>query len=251
MADSNTVVTTDVIRTLWDAHSYLADMKGFGKGTEGILGEVPETLLTESKTPSEAFIKIWAEVRRIIDRLCVGNFKGWMNTVLSELIQDGLSNGWTIIDIMRRLNRIVSKQHALDGKLFEAIVVIILTHFLGKDNITISTQVPTGADLGGHLDVEVKIGKDRFLIEVKTQLGSDWKRSIIEHLVDGKQQPYFLLTDTVALKPHWVEEMKKKNCQPVSINPSLITGVVHLDALVNALKKEIERAQEQSGTMTV
>ena len=243
--------TTNVIWMLYDAHAYITDLKGFGDGVKSILNQIRESLLTESKTPSEAFAKIWAETRRIIDRVCGENFKGWVNIVLSELINDGLANGWTIPDIMRRLNRIVGKQHALDGKLFEAITIIILNHFLGKENITISTQVVTGADVGGHLDVEVKVGQDRFLIEVKTQLGSDWKRSIIEHLVDGQQQPYFLLTETVILKPHWVEEMKKKNCQPVSINPSLIPGVVHLDALINALKKEIEKVKEQPNTKTV
>lgn len=247
----STLVDDSIVESLWGKFPFITDMKGFGPGAKSMLDLVPASTVTGASCPSEAVLGAFACIRQEIDRTCAGDFKGWMNASLSELIQDGLSQGWTVEQIMRRLNKFVGRQHALDGKLFEALIVIVLTHFLGAENITIYTQTPTGSDVGGHLDIEVQIGDGRFLIEVKTKLGNDWKRSLIEHQIGGEQQPYFLITVQANLKPHWIGVMKEKGCQPVSINPSMIPGVVHLDALVSALKKEIEKAKEQKATKTV
>lgn len=246
-----TIIDDSIVETLWGAFPFITDLKGFGPGVRAMLDQVPASTVKNATSVSAATQAAFTALRGVIDRESATNFKGWMNASLSELIQDGLSQGWTVEQIMRMLNKFVGRQHALDGKLFEALIVIVLTHFLGKENITIYTQTPTGADVGGHLDIEVQIGDGRFLIEVKTKFGNDWKRSLIEHQIGGKQQPYFLITVQANLKPHWIEVMKEKGCQPVSVYPSLIPGVVHLDALVAALKKEIEKVKEQKKTSTV
>jgi hypothetical protein len=255
MTDSK-IVTNDVIMTLLGAHSYIADVYGFGKGTCEVLDRVPLTTLTECKTASEAGQKCFGAIRQIIDEICANDYKGWMRIIMDDLLQEGEAKGWTIRDIMKRLNRIVGKQHALDGKLFEALIIIILTHFLGRENVELVTQAATGARLGGRTDIEAVVGGGRFLIEAKTKLGVDWKRSIIEHCVmDGKgnyvQQPFFLVTEGFTLKESWVKEMKDMGCQPVTLYPSVVSGVIHLDALVGALKKEIEKAKEPKKTSTV
>jgi hypothetical protein len=252
-----TVDATDVkVISLLDVFPWILTLAGFGKGIGAVLSQIAATTVTEAKTASEAVLNALAAGKDVIAEMCSNDFKRWINLCMSEFIQEAQSQGWTVRKIMRELNKVVGKQHALDGKLLEALVIIALAQFLGKENLVFSTQTITGSRLGGHTDVEVAIGDGRFLLEPKSFLGVDWKRAIIEHAVQNDkgetvQQPFFLITPSVSLKAQWVEEMKNLNCQPVSISPSVIDGVIHLDALVAALKKEIDRVAEQKKNLTV
>jgi hypothetical protein len=248
--DNSIVIPADVTLTLLGAFSWIKDVKGIGPGTWAILDLIPASLVTGAATASDAVNATLSLGRQLITEMCMGRYTNHLRSHFDSFLKQGASEKWTAREIMRALNKIVGAQHALDGKFWEALMLIILAHFLGKDNIAINAQVPTGSKLRGLTDIEVHVGNGRFLFELTSCLGSNWKKCLPEHCVDGEQQPFFLLTPSFTLNPYWVEEMKEMKCQPVSIS-SLIDGVVHLDAIIDALKAEIKKIAEQNKTKTV
>jgi hypothetical protein len=250
MSDSPLVISDNTIVSLFGKYPWIIDVKGIGPGTCAILDLVPASLLTEATKASEAVKACLPPGWQAIIDLCMGRYTEHLRAHMDLFLKSGASQKWTARDVMRDLNKIVGAQHVLDGKFWEALLILVFGHFLGKDNIVINTQSPTGSRLRGLTDIEVQVGNGRFLFELTAKLGSNWKKCLPEHCVDGKQQPIFLVTPSFNLNPYWVDEMKEMKCQPVAVE-SLIDGVVHLDAIIDALKDEIKKFAEQKKTLTV
>jgi hypothetical protein len=256
MSDSNIIISDDVVLSLFGAFPQIADVFGIGKGTCGIFDQVPASEIMDVKLPSEAAQRAYGAGSRVINGMCAGDFKAWTRQNVDEMLLTGTSERWNAREIMRNLNRFVGKQHALDGKFLEGLVMMIVIHFIGQNNVVFHTQAPTGSRVGGHTDIEVDTGDGRFLLEVKTQMGVDWKRTLIEHqITDDKgemtHQPFFLITLSNNLKACWIDEMIAQNCQPVSINFCETKGVVSLDSLIKALQMKIAEVKEQKKTLAV
>ena len=246
--------------SLLDAFGWVKELTGFGDQTALVMDAVDASTILGAPTAGVALENAYYACKNVIGTGCAYNFQSWMAAVSDMFFKKGTAQGWTFSEIMSQLNRIVGQQHSLDGKLFEACVIMVLAHFLGKENLEFRTQQQTGSDFGGHTDVEVWVGDGHFLFEVTAALGSNWKRYVVEHWVPVTDdqgnvnivhQPYFLVTPGFTLKERWLSAMDKVKCQPVSVKPSVLMGVASFDSVVDALKREIEKAKEQNRTQTV
>jgi hypothetical protein len=245
--------------SIWELWAWLLlALRGYGKEVRKIFSVIPADKLTSAKRPSEALINLFTACKLVIDTGCSAMMKKYMAMSIDDLINIGIAKNWTPAEVMRQINKVVGKQHALDGKLFEACIAIVMIHFLGKELVKIRTQERTGSRFGGLSDIIVYIGAWHCILEAKTKLGSDWKRHVLEHLVPKKdekgdvvrdssgkiimtQEPYFLVAPSFELKGEWVDEMLASNCQPVSVSESPLLGVVSFDSVIDALRVEINK----------
>ena len=241
---SHNFITKGVQTSLLAKWPEIRELKGVGPViSDRVLSSISKEAFNVKKA-SQALLNSFIAGNTIIKNIMADRNKEWVSEVTARLLKTGADNGWTIEEIARNMNSVVGQQHVLDGLLLEALVPMCVWHFLGKKNVKIYTQVPTGAKLGGRTDTEFHIGNGRFLMELKTLLGSDWKRHITEHFVNGKQLPFFLLTLGFNLREFWVKEMKEFHCQPVTVYPSVVPGVISFDSFIAELKKEIERVKQ-------
>ena len=246
--------------SLLDVFPQVLEHSGFSDQTALIMDNVLASEITSAPTPAIALENSYYACKKVISAGGAYNLQDWMSVSMDSFLKTGGAKGWTVDEIMAQLNRIVGQQHSLDGKLFEACIIMTLTHFLGKGNVEFKTQQATGSDFGGHSDIEVWTRRSHFLVEATTRLGSNWKRYVVEHWVPVtddhgnvtmEHQPYFLVTPGFNLKERWLSAMDKVKCQAVSIRPSVLMGVAHFDAFVDALKREIEKERVADQTQTV